>query len=328
LMNENIPDLHLSPWWKKTSLHIALGFFLIMVSIAWYAIDLGILFPPLFEGTKIVTIRQGESADEVATAFLREGLIRKHFDFLLYLKLIGKDKKIKPGSYSFREPLSVPSIVEYITSDVAERTIRIQEGWTNFEIARYLEREGVVFEEDFMKAALSKEGYLFPDTYRIFQNTSAETMIGLFEKTFNQKIESLRADIEQQNISLHDVVIMASLIEKESSGEEDRAIISGILWKRLKNNRPLQVDATLLYLLGKESKDLTTDDLYIDSPYNTYRYLGFPIGPIGNPGLEAIKAALYPKDSPYWFYLHGSDGMAYYARIFDEHVKNKIKYLK
>jgi len=264
----------------------------------------------------------------VATAFLREGLIRQRFDFLLYLKLAGKDKKIKPGNYSFRESISVLDIVEHITSGAAERTIRIQEGWTNFAIAVYLEREGVVLKEDFIKAASGTEGYLFPDTYRIFQNTSAETLIDLFEKTFNQKIEPLRADIERQNRSLHEIVIMASLIEKESSGEEDRAIISGILWKRLGTKIPLQVDATLSYLTGKASNELTEADLAIDSKYNTYKYAGLPHGPIGNPGLSSMRAALYPQSSPYLFYLHGSDGKAYYAQTFDEHVANKIKYLK
>ncbi|HEY4497565.1 MAG TPA: endolytic transglycosylase MltG [Candidatus Paceibacterota bacterium] len=327
-MNENIPDLPLFPWWKKTNSHIALGFFLIVFSVIWYAIDLGIAFPPSFEGIKVVTIRQGESAHEVATAFLREGLIRQRFDFLLYLKLAGKDKKIKPGNYSFRESISVLDIVEHITSGAAERTIRIQEGWTNFAIAVYLEREGVVLKEDFIKAASGTEGYLFPDTYRIFQNTSAETLIDLFEKTFNQKIEPLRADIERQNRSLHEIVIMASLIEKESSGEEDRAIISGILWKRLGTKIPLQVDATLSYLTGKASNELTEADLAIDSKYNTYKYAGLPHGPIGNPGLSSMRAALYPQSSPYLFYLHGSDGKAYYAQTFDEHVANKIKYLK
>jgi len=121
---------------------------------------------------------------------------------------------------------------------------------------------------------------------------------------------------------------MASLIEKESSGDEDRSIISGILWKRFNNNRPLQVDATLSYLLGKKSQDLTVDDLNIDSPYNTYRYPGLPVGPIGNPGLEAIQAAIYPKDSPYWFYLHDKTGKAYYAKTFEEHIANKNKYLR
>lgn len=327
-MNESIPALPLFPWWKKTNLRITLGFFLIAIFVAWYAFDLGLIFPPSFDGVKTITIRQGESADEVAHMLLHEGLIRQRFDFLLYLKFTGKDTKIKPGIYSFQEPLSAPRIAAQIIGNSAERTIRIPEGWTKFEIARYLERERVVAQGNFIKAADGKEGYLFPDTYRIFQNVSAEELVNLFEKTFNQKIEPLRADIEQRKIPLSDIVIMASLIEKESSGSDDRAIISGILWKRLGVNIPLQVDATLSYLTGKTSLDLTTDDLNIDSPYNTYRYPGLPQGPIGNPGLESIKAATYPQQTPYWFYLHDKEGRVYYAKTFDEHKENKIKYLK
>ena len=248
--------------------------------------------------------------------------------FLFYLKFTRADTKIKPGSYYFSQPMSIPSIVSLITSDLAERKIRIREGWTNFEIASYLQEEGIVSKRDFLNVTTNTEGYLFPDTYLIFQNTSARDFVKKMQDEFNNKIAQFKVEIEKKKIPLKDIIIMASIIEKESAGYEDRTIISGILWKRLKNNRPLQVDATLSYLLGKESKDLTTDDLRIDSPYNTYRYLGLPVGPIGNPGLEAIKAALYPQDSPYWFYLHDAKGKAYYAKTFEEHIANKNKYLR
>jgi len=120
---------------------------------------------------------------------------------------------------------------------------------------------------------------------------------------------------------------MASIIEKESLNGDERQIVSGILWKRISLGMPLQVDATFLYINGKASAELTKDDLNIDSPYNTYRNKGLPPGPINNPGLDAIVAALYPKDSPYLYYLHDKKGKVHYAKTFNEHVANKRKYL-
>jgi UPF0755 protein len=121
---------------------------------------------------------------------------------------------------------------------------------------------------------------------------------------------------------------MASIIEKEAKGEEDRYFISGILWKRISKGIPLQVDAPFLYILGKESSELTRADLAINSPFNTYKNKGLTPSPIGNPGLESIKAAIKPKDSPYLYYLHDSDGNIHYAKTYTEHLKNINKYLK
>ncbi|MEK9175067.1 MAG: endolytic transglycosylase MltG [Patescibacteria group bacterium] len=293
-----------------------------------FAFKLGIIFPPSFDGQKNLIIQPGDRVQDIANTLQQDGIMQSPLFLLIYLKLINADRKIKPGSYYFNKPISIPRIVYMITSDLAERKIRIHEGWTNFEIASYLENDGIVVKKDFLSVAIGTEGYLFPDTYQIFQNTSAPDLIKKMRNEFDKKIEPLLPEIERKKIPLKDIVIMASLIEKESAGEEDRAIISGILWKRFKNGRPLQVDATLSYLLGKESKDLTTDDLKTDSPYNTYKYPGLPIGPIGNPGLDAIKATIYPKDSLYWFYLHDKNGNAYFAKTFEEHIANKNKYLR
>lgn len=304
------------------------GAILIIITLAWFLVDLGIIFPPRFEGEKIITIEPGMDARRVVDLFSKAGIIRQPSDFLLFLKITRRERAIKPGSYTFAEPISVLGITRLITGSAAEREIRILEGWTNYEIAEYLEREARISSAEFLKTTQGKEGYLFPDTYRIFQNASALDVANLLQKTFYEKVALFVDDIKRQKRTLKDLIIMASLIEKESSGDEDRAIISGILWKRLGANIPLQVDATLSYLMGKESKELTTEDLRIDSPYNTYRYPGLPQGPIGNPGLKSIKAALYPKTTPYLFYLHDHDGNPHYARTFEEHIENKNRYLR
>lgn len=290
--------------------------------------DLGIITPPVYATPKTIIIEQGMTAESTGRLLEREGIVRNTGDFLLYLKLTGNDRAIKPGLYVFREPLSVPRLVGMIAGDVGELEVTLVEGWTNEEMGRALQRAGIFSREGFVRAATGKEGYLFPDTYRLFFNATPESFVDRLEKRFQEKTSSLLPDILQSKKMLSDVVIMASLIEKESSGDADRAIISGILWKRLEKGIPLQVDATLSYLTGKESKDLTQDDLKIESLYNTYRYKGLPKGPIGNPGFKALDAAVHPVVTPYLFYLHDKDGVAHFARTFEEHKKNKEKYLK
>lgn len=329
-MEENIDSRDISGkkmFYSKKYILIASACILLAIFL-FILFAFGVIFAPRFEGQKYISIQTGASAQDIANMLDKEGIIRNTFPFLVYLKLTRADTQIKPGSYYFTEPISIPRIVAFITSDLAERKIRIHEGWTNFEIANYLQGEGLVSKRDFLNVATNTEGYLFPDTYLIFQNTSAIDLVTKMRAEFDNKIAPLEQEIARKKIPLKNIVIMASLIEKESAGDKDRAIISGILWKRLKNNQPLQVDATLSYLLGKESNDLTTNDLKTDSPYNTYKYPGLPIGPIGNPGLDSIKAAIYPKDSPYWFYLHDKTGKAYYAKTFEEHIANKNKYLR
>jgi len=177
---------------------------------------------------------------------------------------------------------------------------------------------------------LSKDdiGYLFPDTYSFSPSVTPEQVIEALKRNFENKTKRLEQDFLKSTRKKEDLVIMASIIEKEASGENDAPVISGILWKRLDRGIALQVDAPFLFLLGKKSSELTIKDLAIKSPYNTYINKGLPPTPISNPGLSAIEAALKPVDSPYFYYLHGNDGIVRYAKTFDEHKANIQKYLK
>lgn len=307
---------------------ILIGFALICLAVVWYLYDLGIISPPKINGVKMIVVEVGETAEQTGQRLLREGIIRNVGDFLLYLKITGHDTAIKPGIYVFRDPISVPRIVMLIAGNTHEIDITLVEGWTNGEMAEALERVGLFSKEEFLAAAEGKEGYLFPDTYRVFENATPESFVDRMNKRFGEKIAPLTDDIVSSRRPLSDVVVMASLIEKESSGDSDRTLISGILWKRLEKGMPLQADATLSYLTGRASKDLTQSDLKIDSLYNTYRYKGLPKGPIGNPGFKALDAAVHPQVSPYLFYLHDEKGVAHFARTFEEHKKNKIRYLR
>ena len=145
---------------------------------------------------------------------------------------------------------------------------------------------------------------------------------------FNKKIEPWTGAIEASKHSLRDIVNMASILEREASTPEDMSLVSGVLWNRISKGMPLQVDATFMYLLGRKSSELTTADLKIKSAYNTYVNKGLPGGPIGNPGITAISAAINPTATSFMYYLSDKDGMMHYAKTFDEHVANKNKYLR
>jgi len=207
--------------------------------------------------------------------------------------------------------------------------VTIPEGSTIYEVAKILNKNISNFNEAlFLDLAKEKEGYLFPDTYFFLPNSSPEEIISIMTKNFESKTSSLLPTVEEFGKSLKDVVIMASIIEREVMTPEDRRMVSGILWKRIAIGMPLQVDAAFIYVNGTTTPGLALKDLKIDSPYNTYLYKGLPIGPIGNPGLDAIRATLEPKSSPNLYYLSDKEGVTHYARTFEEHKENKEKYLR
>lgn len=167
------------------------------------------------------------------------------------------------------------------------------------------------------------EGYLFPDTYEVDYPITPEKVVRMALKNFQKKVS-----LDLQKGNFREIVIMASILEKEVRSYKDKQIVAGILWKRLKEDWPLQVDSTINYALGKSGGKTHFSDLEVSSPYNTYKYKGLPLGPISNPGLESIKAAVYYQDSPYWYYLSARDGKTIFSKTFSQHVAAKAKYLR
>ena len=205
-------------------------------------------------------------------------------------------------------------------------TVTIPEGWMVEEINALLKQEGILVDSELSKEL---EGYLFPDTYEFFLDSSLEVVENRFKENFQERI--LELDLSMEDKDLKEIVVMASLIEKEVKDPKEQRIVSGVLWKRIENSVPLQVDATLCYIKaqrGSTCLPIAKSDKDIDSPYNTYLYRGLPPNPIGSPGFSALSAAANPADSPYWYYISNPEtGSTIFASTLDEHNLNIVKYL-
>lgn len=279
-----------------------------------------------------VQVRSGQSLGSVARDLYEKKYIRSTVFFQTLVTLYAGDRSIVMGDYYIDKPISVWTLAQRMVAgdyNVTQVRLTFWEGMNVREMADLLSGQIPSIDTNlFIKAAEKREGYLFPDTYFFSPVATIEDVISQMEDNFVEKIKPFESEILAFGSTKHEIVTMASIIEKESNGMDDREIISSILWNRIELGMPLQVDASFVYLLGKESRELTLNDLKFDSPYNTYLYKGLPPGPIGNPGVESIRAALNPADTDYLFYLHSKDGSIYFAKTFAEHVKNKQKYLR
>lgn len=285
--------------------------------------------PSDFPVGQVVTVYPGESLQEITNSLKEMNVIKHPFIFRTTVILLGGEKNVMAGDYLLDIREGSYSLARRLThADFKVETVKatIPEGWNIFQIAEYLDKNLINFDEKlFLTLAKKEEGYLFPDTYFISPAIKPDRIIALMKSNFNDKMEDL--DIEDSDYSLHEIITMASILESEARTTESRRTIAGILWKRLSIGMPLQVDSTFLYVNGKNTYELTLNDLQIDSPYNTYKYKGLPPGPINNPGIDSIKSALNPISTKYLYFLSSRSGDMYYAKTFEEHKKNKELYL-
>ncbi len=313
--------------WSDIRVRYALILFFFLVISLWCAIR-----PPAeFPVRTVISIQEGIPLAQISHTLKEQQVIRSELLFEVGVILRGGERRVQAGDYFFNDPVSSDIIASRLTrGEFGLTPVRatILEGFAVADIANLLKQSLWDFDDSlFLAHAKDKEGYLFPDTYFFLPNTSPNSVIKIMNENFNKKIKGVEKEIKNFGKPLRDVVIMASIIEREAMTPEDRRIVSGILWKRIRIGMPLQVDSTFLYVNGETTKGLSTDDLKIDSPYNTYRYKGLPKGPIGNPGLDAILATVEPQTSPYLYYLSDKKGVMHYAKTFEEHKKNKAKYL-
>lgn len=290
---------------------------------------------------QIVTVPPGQGLKATATDLYVRGIIRSAFKFSLYARIKGYDKKIKAGEYQVKPSSSPREILEmFVSGKVRLYKITIPEGYSLVQIADMMPGAGLGSSREFLAAAKngvlvreqnipgdSFEGYLFPDTYHFPKGVSAEkivqTMVRRFQAVF---ISAWEGRARERKMTVHQVVTLASIIEKETGAPSERPIISSVFHNRLKKNMRLASDPTVIYGIKDFDGNLTRKDLETLTPYNTYKIQGLPPGPIANPGAKAIEAALYPADTGYLFFVSKRDGTHYFSKTYQEHEKAVRKY--
>ena len=307
----------------------------------------GIFFPNDVSNKReiVFSIEKGQGLEEIALNLEREGFIKDDLFFKIYALLSGQSKNIKAGAYEISPSLAIPEIFKKIVEGKTFTIeITIPEGFNLRETEERLSEklwrsvsldflaENFKNDFDFLNSVPEKEsleGFLFPDTYFLNPEASNKEIADIFLKNFDKKLTfELKKEIELKEKNIFEIIIMASLLEKEVRSKEDKVIVAGVLWKRLEVGMPLQVDATIAYIKNLKTTKISYEETQIDSPYNTYKYRGLPKGPIANPGLESIKAALNPKESDYWYYLSKPDGQTVFSGTLQEHNIAKAKYLR
>ena len=288
--------------------------------------------PRPFPTGVVIIMKEGETGQQLAQALGEAQVIREPRLLDLYLKASGKGALIRSGAYRFDEPISLPRVAWRLTHGIfgiPPVTITFAEGATVLDMARKISKAlPEISQADFISLAMPYEGYLFPDTYSFQPSASANTVVTDMRRTFTEKTAPLAGDIAASGHSLSDIIIMASIVEREAARPEDKRMVAGILWNRVAKGMPLQVDAVFGYIYSRATYSPSYTDLGVDSPYNTYSHAGLPPGPISNPGLDSIEAAIHPAKTNYLYYLTGRDGLMHYATTYAGHKANLATYLK
>jgi len=279
-----------------------------------------------------IVINLDTTEEELIPKLKEQGYIKSEWAFNLVLKIRGLEGKIKPGGYKISKTWNAWKLALALANFRYQNWIVIPEGLRKEEITELAKRElrwSEKTKEEFI--ASSKEGYLFPDTYLLNLDYTGEEVAKRMENQFNEKVADFFKEAKENNIRNDTLIILASLVQREAANEEEMPLISGIIWNRLLKPMPLQIDATIQYILGESGnwwRPVTPEEYKIESPYNTYLHEGRPPAPICNPGLAAIEAIIHDQPSDYFYYLHDSEGQIHCAKNYEEHKENIEQYLK
>ena len=302
-----------------------------------------------------VVVAEGTGVAQIGEQLEQENVITSALFFKAYVKLFHRQSALQAGTFTLQKGMNIASVVSVMThAEEKEIEVTIPEGWTLRQMGeRFVEQlpgvtkkdweevtgpQGklIVASQDILKGIPVEqglEGYLFPDTYRFRENADAKTVADVMVITLKRRLAEQGISIPENLIfdngmTFHEVLTLASIVEREVRSSEDMKKVAGIFFTRLKINMALQADSTVNYVTGKKDPGVTLEDSRVDSPYNTYRQLGLPPGPISNPGINAILAVLHPQDSDALYFLTSPDGTVYYANTFQQHIANKANYLK
>ena len=292
---------------------------------------------------RVVVIRRGTTTREIGLQLRAAGLVRSASYFTLAARLRRVAHSLREGEYRLSPSMPLLRIVDILArGEVVLHPVTIPEGFTADQVARTLARAALgdagrlralvrsgagQFEYDFLKGAAggSLEGYLFPDTYLLPRFLDEREVVRRFLAEFDRTVVPLWREAGMPR-PLHEIVTVASLVEREARVPGDRELIAAVIYNRLARGWRLEVDATVLYALGEHKAIVTYQDLKVDSPYNTYLHAGLPPGPIANPGVGAIRAALRPARTDFFFYVARPDGSHAFSRTLSEHLANVRRY--
>ncbi len=293
-------------------------------------------------GERILVVREGESLKEVAEELERIHLITNKDLFVFWAKLVGRSKQIKTGEYALSGRMAPIQILEKLCKGlVVLHTVTIPEGFTVEQIAELLSSKGLVQKDLFLSlarnpdvlrahgvSASSLEGYLFPDTYHFSRGLQPSAVIDAMVKRFWQKVDPLREKADAIGMKMEEVVILASIVEKETGNPKERPAIASVFLNRLRRGMRLESDPTVIYGLRDFDGNLRKKDLAQETPYNTYVIRGLTPGPIACPGLDAIKAVLYPAETDYLYFVSKNDGSHHFSKTLAEHNRAVGTYQK
>lgn len=286
------------------------------------------------KSTKIFVIQPGQGLNAIANNLAINKFIRNRIIFYLIIKSQGAERKIQAGDFRLSPSMNVFQIIEELQHGTLDIWVTIIEGLRKEEIAQILSQKFKIAEVDIIQKAT--EGYLFPDTYLIPTQANTEMILKIMEENFEKKFAPIRNQVKELKLTEMEAVTLASLVEREARDKQDRPIVASIILKRLRNDWPLQIDASIQYALGYQTaektwwkQNLTEADLKIDSPYNIYKNPGLPPDPICNPGLASLEAVANADiNTPYWYYISDKTGKMHYSKTLEEHNANIDKYLQ
>ena len=282
---------------------------------------------------KTFVIPQGENLEIIAKRLEKEGFIKNALSLKLLVTTLGLSKKIQAGSFKLSPSQNAKTIAKELTTGFFDVWLTIPEGWRVEEIAEKLEKDLGIDQEEFLKVA--KKGFMFPDTYLVPKKATpqdiAKMMLDNFDKRFTPDLKDAAT---KSGLKIEQVITLASIVEREVKFSKDRSVVAGILLKRLKLGLPLEADATVQYALGYQQAEkswwkskITATDLAINSPYNTRKFAGLPPTPICNPGIDSVKAVVFPTQTDYLYYLSDGEGKIHYGKTLDQHIQNIRNYL-
>ncbi len=315
---------------KRVYITIAILLVLFVITAGWW-INGTSPANPKNNTPKIFIIEQGQGVRAIAKNLKDQGLIKDQVAFFLLTKKMGIDSKVQAGDYRLFPSMSAEEIANEFTHGTLDVWITVPEGQRASEIAETLKQKMPKYEQSWNAVLEENEGYLFPDTYLFPRDADIDTIVTIMKNNFDSKYKTL--DTSKTNLTKLQILTLASLIEREARKDEDRPLVSSVIHNRLAEGTSLDIDATLQYILGYQQiqkrwwKDgLTNEDKKSNSPYNTYRVAGLPPGPISNPGLASLQAALNPADTAYFYYITDGSGVNHYAKTLAEHEANIEKY--